>query len=130
MENERHILYTFLFCLWFKEILLWFLFAFFKHYFSSMNLSLQKKAQIPVEDFFQGFSIVFLLKKYFTVLERKDQKRKRIDILLSTKFSKTLCYEMQSIFVYTRVYQKCVQFLISQEWHYKKLCYLGWTLLV
>ena len=130
MENERHILYTFLFCVWFKEILLWFLFAFFKHYFSSMNLSLQKKAQIPVEDFFQGFSIVFLLKKYFTVLERKDQKSKRIDILLSTKFSKTLCYEMQSIFVYTRVYQKCVQFLISQEWHYKKLCYLGWTVLV
>ena len=90
----KDILYTFLFCLWFKEILWWFLFAFFKHYFSSINLSLQKKAQIPVEDFFQVFSIVFLLKKYFTVLERKDQKSKTIDILLSTEFSKTLCYEM------------------------------------
>lgn len=36
---------------------------------------------------------MFLLKKYFNVLERKDQKSKGIDIVLSTKFSKTLCYE-------------------------------------
>lgn len=88
----KDIYYIYIFSFGLKRFCVVFV-CFSSTYFPSLNPSLQKKAQIPVEDFSQEFSIVFLLKKYFTVLERKDQNSKGIDILLSNKFSKTLCYE-------------------------------------
>lgn len=68
-------IYVFLFCLWFKEILCG-LFA-FQHIFSLSKPSLQKKAQIPVEDFFQEGFYSVLTEKILYCIRKKRSKQQR-----------------------------------------------------